>query len=301
MKSFFFKIVIFVLGLNILILFLSSFFKLILINNLNVKSDKIKYETLLLGDSQIQNGINDSIIENSINIAEGGDPIFYNYIKLKAIYKLGVKPHILVLGWSPNNFVSKGFYEVPKAKEKISKYFFLMSLMDYNDLIRYNFEGWYKGLIGSIFSSPVKKIFYSKATIKEADIGGFKPLPNNTSKYLENDILDTENEELFNIIKSDKIALKYLEKIIDFSNTNDIEIILISMPNHKSLNEKEKLRKSHFNEHIETLKDKVVYWDYSHYDIKDEYFFDENHLNKNGANAFSDLINKRIKSILKKQ
>ena len=246
MKSFFLQNSHICIRVKYSYLFLSSFFKLILINNLNIQSDKIKYETLFLGDSEIQNGINDSIIENSINIAEGGDPIFYNFIKLKAIYKLGVKPDILILGWSPNNFVSKGFYEVPKAKEKISKYFFLMSLMDYNDLIRYNFEGWYKGLIGSIFSSPVKKIFFSKVTIKEADIGGFKPLPNNTSKYLENDILDTENVELFNIIKSDKIALKYLEKIIDFSNTNDIEIILISMPNHKSLNEKTKVKKKSF-------------------------------------------------------
>lgn len=43
-----------------------------------------------------------------------------------------------------------------------------------------------------------------------------------------------------------------------------------------------------------------VYWDYSDYiGIEKKHFYNEDHLNENGASIVSSLINKRIKSITK--
>ena len=153
MKKFFLKSILFFISSCILICFFSFFLKSVLKNNLIIESDSKKHETIMLGDSQIQNGLDDLEIENSLNVAKGGDHIFYNYIKLKALYHSGVKPERLILGWTPQNFTSKGFYEIPKTKDKLSRYFFLLDLKDYKDIIKYNPEGFFKGIISFLFNS----------------------------------------------------------------------------------------------------------------------------------------------------
>jgi hypothetical protein len=301
MKKFFLKSILFLISSCVLIFLCLFFLKMVLKNNLIIESDAIKYKTLILGDSQIQNGLDDLEIENSLNVAKGGDPIFYNYIKLKALYDLGVRPDRLILGWTPQNFTSNGFYDIPKTKDKLSRYFFLLDLKDYKDIIKYNPEGFFKGIINFLFNSFTKKMLLFKTNIKNADIGGFWTLPSNISDfYLEKDILNTENIERDEILSANDMSLKYLDKIINFCNTNNIKIVLISMPNYKSLNLKNKSIKKVFDNHIITLKDKVVYWDYSDYiGIEKKHFYNEDHLNENGAIIISSLLNKRIKSITK--
>jgi hypothetical protein len=97
--------------------------KLILNHNTDYYLGKDK-TTLIIGDSHIEADLNDSIISNSVNLAVGGSPVYFNYIKLKKILEHNNQIKTVILGYSPINLRSKGFYEVPKMKSMFVRHYF---------------------------------------------------------------------------------------------------------------------------------------------------------------------------------
>jgi hypothetical protein len=75
----------FVLALIILIVIQFIGLKLILNHNTDYYLGKDK-TTLIICDSHIEADLNDSLISNSVNLAVGGSPVYFNYIKLKQFY-----------------------------------------------------------------------------------------------------------------------------------------------------------------------------------------------------------------------
>ena len=292
MKSFLLILFKFSIAFVLLIFFQFIFFQFILKMNTNFKIEQNK-TILILGDSQTEADLNDSIIQNSINFSNSGDPLFFNYIKLKKIIENNDNINTVLLGFSPNNLNSWGFYEAPKMKSMIVRYFFLMNFSDYLDVIKYNFNGFIQGVTG-VYRSITKKNFLNKSFLTEVDIGGFRKLPSGTKSLLEKDIKDKKS---YNKGKPDKLSIKYFLKIVRICQDNNIRLIVINTPVHKSLVIKQKERKAGYIEYMEKINKNILFWDYENFKMDDIYFYDENHLNVQGANHFSNYINEKISEL----
>jgi len=230
-------------------------------------------------------------LSNSINLSNSGDPIYFFYVKLKKILNNGFSPKVLILGFSPNNLYSKNFYEVPRMKTKLKKYFFMMDLSDLQDIGHHNFTGGYQGLISTIFYSPRRKNFWSSSEITNVGIGGYRKLPIVKNGLLERDISESKT---YNASEPDKISLKYFFKIIELCEQYKIRLIILNTPIHKSQQIKQQKQKEGYNNFIKNLGESIITWDYSNFELDDRYFYDENHLNENGASIFSAFINAKL-------
>ncbi len=294
MKRFLISILKFLLSFAFLVLILIFSFKIILERNTTFNSIKKDTFTLILGDSQTEADLNDSIIPNSINLSNSGDPIFFNYIKLKYLLNNGLCPRTVILGFSPNNLHSKGFYEVPKMKSKLKEYFFVMNLEDLQDILAYNFEGGYRGLVSSLFYSPRKDNFWSSVDIKDIGIGSHRKLPLFNNGQLDKDIADGK---IYSGQNPDTISIKYLNKIIALCEQHKIHLILLDTPLHKSLQFKEKIRRKSYINYMKGINKNITIWDYHDYELEDESFYDDNHLNEKGATIFSSFIKSKLLSL----
>ena len=291
MKLFLKSIFKFILAFSLIIIIQLLFFKYLLFYNVDFHLSKDK-TTLILGDSQTETALNDSIIKNSVNLSKAGDPLYFNYIKLKKILKNNSQIKTLVLGFSPSNLISKGFYEVPKMKSKYKTYFYLIDFKDYGDLIDYNFEGFIRGATG-LESYLLKswKIIITK-DITKIGIGGFRPISYNISK-LDDDIL--LNNSILPKNEPDQIAVRYFYRIIEICQNNDIELIVINTPLHSSLSDKQINHKRVYDQFMSKINRNVLKWDYEYYNLDDFYFYDDNHLNLKGAEIFSHYINNKLR------
>ena len=289
MKLFLKTVAIFIITFIVLILLQLILLKSILNNNTNFTLNDTT-STLILGDSHIEAGLNDSIINNSINFSFGGSPTFFNYIKLKKIAKNNKQIKTVVFGYSPINLTGGGFYEVPKMKSMLINYYYLMDYSDYFDVAKYNFQGLISGI--TVISRSIADInFRQKENVKNVGIGGFRKMPLNTRELLEKDIRDKSIKKGY----PDIISTKYFFKIVDFCENNDIKLIILNTPVHQSLIKKSEQRREEYDKFIKNLDLEIIFWDYEHLHFEDKYFYDENHLNYEGAMIFSNLINDRLK------
>lgn len=292
MNKFIFKIFTFLISVVFFVGTIILLFKTITDRNTNYKSlFKDESSVLILGDSQPETSLNDAIINNSVNLANSGDATYFFYVKFKKILNEGYSPKVLILGFSPINLFSKNFYEEDRMKTKLKKYFFMMDWIDLQDIGLYNFAGGYKGLISSVFYSPRGNNFWSSNEITDVGVGGFNKLPKVNNELHNKDISESD---IYKAIEPDKISLKYFFKIVELCEKNNIKLILLNTPIHKSLQIKQQEQKESYNHFIRSLKDNVVIWDYFDFDLDDRYFYDENHLNEEGASIFSAFINEKM-------
>lgn len=242
---------------------------------------------LILGDSRTEAALDDSIVKKSKNFSNSGDHIFFNYIKLKKLVEQNEQINKVVLSFSPGDLDSPSFYMVTKMKGRFITYFDLIDFIDYKDIIVYNFEGFIRGITG------ISRLF-----IKSYEIGGFIKLPIDP-KYLDADI---RNKTFIYKTHRDKLAIKYFNIIIDFCKINNIELIVINTPLHKSLSKRQIERKLDYKNFINNYSDDdFKYLDFEFFKLDDKYFFDTYHLNQKGAEIFSIYFNDNYETLIKEK
>lgn len=264
-------------------------FKTLLAGNVSFEVSK-KKSILILGDSQVETSFDDSVLDDCINFAKAGDPIFFNYIKLKKIIDNNTHIKTVVLGFSPSNLDSKGFYEVPKMKSKIITYFYLLDYNDYTDIIKFNKEGLVRGVTGVPKYAIKLKEIIKGVGIEKMKIGGFRPIPITVSELSEDVLL----KDTISLSNPDPIAIKYFNEIVNFCESNGLNLIVINTPVHKSLSKRQIPRKKGYDKFFKELYPDVILWDYENLSMKDYYYFDNNHLNCHGAKVFSEFIGEKL-------
>jgi hypothetical protein len=108
---------------------------------------------------------------------------------------------------------------------------------------------------------------------------------------------DIKDKKSKNELIPDKISTKYFFKIIELTNRKKIDFIVLNTPIHSSLVKKSIEDKKVYDQFMSELNSKIIFWDYENLKFEDKYFFDENHLNENGASLFSKIIDKQIKGL----
>jgi hypothetical protein len=252
-------------------------------------------ETLILGSSHSQNGINPEFLKaKSCNLAFGGQPISIDYFllekymdqmkKLKTVL-LEVSPHRLYNELNPNDWnghVYSNLYDIDYKVEGYSVKNYSFALAD----VKY-------------FSTIFVDNFNPKIPKPKLNKFGFmiNDFQDRFSK-LKNDSLKIENSFKMNNKFNNQVNFKtntvFLSKIIEKCQKNSVKIILIGTPLYRTYNAKIPLKtKIQHQDLVYNLTNRfgIQYYDFSNnkrFHLKD--FKNDNHLNPYGAKKNTVII-----------
>jgi hypothetical protein len=253
-------------------------------------------ETLILGSSHSQNGINPEFLKSkSCNLAFGGQPISIDYFlldkyvlqmkNLKTIF-FEVSPHRFYNELNPkdwNGHIYSNLYDINYKVERFSikKYSFVLSDVRYISTI----------FINNFNPKLPKPELNEFGFMKNNYQGRFSKLNNDSIKinktFKMNHHFDNQENLKQNIV--------FLKKIIEKCKKNNIKIIFLGTPFYQTYSSKIPLKSeiqihnllTHFSS-----KYKIPYYDLAkskRFNLKD--FVNDNHLNPDGAKKFTLITN----------
>jgi hypothetical protein len=252
---------------------------------------------LFSGDSNVECAINDSLIANSLNIAQSGEAYLYTYVKLKSILDYNPQIRTIFVGISYADLLKdteeRWLFNQGFVIEKIGAYNYLMNYPEKSVIIKNEPKAYFRGLMKSVFSNL--KTFSKSFSVsggKIENFGGYE--------YLNRDKLQVE---LMNAkAVEDKphpeglIQTEYLYKISKLCQQKSVNLVLLNTPKHNSyfLDVQADVKKTWLAVRHTLVKDSLM--DFSAMSFPDSCYGDITHLNHRGAKLFSQFLNKRLNS-----
>ncbi|MBN1797227.1 MAG: DUF1574 family protein [Spirochaetales bacterium] len=233
--------------------------------------------------------INPHLMHNTINISQAGEPYIITYIKLKKILEKN-KPKKIILGFGYHNISAFNDGKLSRAdsvNEIFSRIYPLFSLETLNILDAIDINHFYF----------FRALFFNTMLYPHTDhmryIGSFSK--RNKSKLDKADVEFAINRHFYNgsiEYGVSAIQINFLEKILMLANKNDIKIFLVNPPLHRLYRENipKKLKESYIQIKNKYITSGLHVLDYSEYKLDDKYFYDYDHLNSNGAELFTQII-----------
>jgi hypothetical protein len=286
MKRFIKNIVLFTI---IIILY---FFVNFLINNIIIKKHppKLHSKTIVMGDSHPMTAI-DPQYSNIQNISQSAEPYFITYFKLKELYKFN-KIDTVFLGFSFQNisaFNDKKFDDAFWCDEMFERIYYIVPLNTLTNLsknIRVNFVSYARIFLKNMLLRPtVNHLTYIGSFTSKKGSQDFR-------KYKPETVIQRHFFDRKKNIGISSFSIQYLDSIVNLTKRENIKLILINPPIHKSYR---KLIPSNFIKSYSKIskilrEDDVTVFDYSHLALPDSCFFDFDHINQKGARIFSKMI-----------
>lgn len=262
-----------------------------IINNRPVFTLPPTTETLILGHSQAECALNDSLIQGSKNLAQGGEAYFYTYQKLRKLLPENPQVKTVFLSFS-NNQVEKKMDEWTYDDKHLSNYFPKYSgqldFEDYTLLMKYNPKEVLSGELKALKNNFSFILKNQKSYLSNNNWGGYLYLKRNKiDSLLKANYIRTLKKETTDEISI--INLNYLKKIVSLCKQNNVKLVFFRTPIHRvlfdSYNEKnfQIIRNEQFNE--------VVFLDFHDFKLNNDEYGDFNHLNFKGAKKFSMHFN----------
>lgn len=274
----------------------------------DIKENKTYYSMLVLGSSKARNHYNNNILDSCLNVKSfciGSIASFLDVNKMMLEYylKYNKPPKYLLLDLS--------IYSI-QALEKLPFIAQYMGTLDediiYNFLLKRDKSFWlYKNipLCGLLINRYALReslysfrFLFSKRVSNETT--GYIPLDGDFfgkrySKYQE---YISKGPETISI---DNEKIKNLYDIINICRENNIKIVLVFSPIYSGFLNNIENRDFIFNTFKRAgSESNVLFMDYSQNSIgnQQKYFFDLDHLNREGAEEFSKLLAKDLKNII---
>jgi hypothetical protein len=245
--------------------------------------------TLICGDSQPQTALNDSIIQSSMNIAQGNEHYFYTHQKLKYLLPRNPGIKLVILGISYQTFTT--------SFDK------LIATMLPQHLLILDFTG----KLFVVKQHPLEFLTSLRAITHEFNAivnarsysdywlwGGFiKSDISKLDEYSIDDGIKVRYYETRGGLQGYSIWQEpYLKEIIRLCHDREIKIVLVGTPVNFRFADKipdKFIRK--FHSILGSIdSSKVVILDYQGIEMPDNCFRDGHHLNSLGAEKFSKLI-----------
>ncbi|MCX6210664.1 MAG: hypothetical protein NTZ59_14470 [Bacteroidetes bacterium] len=246
-------------------------------------------EKIIIGHSHPECAFNDSLINNFKNISSSGTNYFYNYYTLIPLLNNNKNIKTVFIEFT-NNLKDSGMSEKIWGDNYLPfKYKLFGSYIDsegFSMLFNKNPGGLINGQL-MMLSRHLKIIATSKYNFLEGR-GGFKRLFRN--KLKDSIKLNEENSyKKDTIINISEINLSYLEKMIRFCKSKNVNFFLVRSPLHSVNNgmSDEIL----FQKILHTRFNNVEFLDFKNYPLTDAEFADLDHLNYYGAGKFSKWFN----------
>ena len=291
MKKIFKNSLFFLLPFLLLLVLIVVISKSVLRNG-NYFSINKKNTILVLGHSQNECALNDSLISNVVNFSQGGESYFYTYLKLKKMLQANPQINTVILSFTNNQIdkaMDKWIWGDASMQNYYPKYSFMMNRDDYLVLANNNLSSLIKSesyATNYFFNFMIKK---NKNYYKDRYCGGYLYLERNKIDSLLKTNYLKENAKI-NYTLLSKTNIDYCKKIVNLCNENNIKIFFIRVPAHKLMpfykNEilYKKIKKQEFPT--------VTLLDFKDYPTKNSELGDFGHLNHIGATKFSLFLNK---------
>lgn len=289
------KSLLFISALVFPILFLIFIGNVIIPNHL--KNSKINLNTtqLLLGDSHIQNALNDGALNNYTSLAYHAESYYFSYYKLKILLDANPQLETLYLGFSYHNL--SNYYDdyiSGKYSNAISsEYFFILPLKEQVNCIYWN-----KNSLLVFMQSNIK---YGLKNLVESNYfsfkGGYKNsyISNTATKASMDKRILAQYYENNTVRGFSEINYNYLVKIIKLCKLNNIKLTLVNTPLHNYY--KSQIPKTHI-ENYDAIIDKysLEVFDFEKLKMSDDCFVkDGDHVTRKGSNITTNYFFKHIK------
>ncbi len=244
--------------------------------------------TLVVGDSQTQADINDTICSNVQNISLAHDGYFTMYKRIQLYVEANPQINTIILAMTPHTVspVKDEFYHNFGYVEETTKHY----------LPYFGIEDWWllmKNDATDLVSALVTPIrFYltpSQDRIKEM---GFYDSADYS--HLKEDIKDGAVRLIPDSMQVDygnTITLEYLHKIVDYCKAKNLKLIGINTP---VLHGQKYFDMDNYHRLMSTDFKGIEVWDDMDLEIPDSCRRDVNHLNKWGAETYSKIIKQRL-------
>ena len=294
MYKFLFKIGLFLIPV-ISFIGLTEYFVTQIPNNYSYKENLIlnkSYKGVVLGNSHAYRGIiAKNIDQETINLANVSQSIDIDYEILKEVIK-EQPPDYLIVNLSFPTFYGRLKYG--ESSWRIKNYNIYTSLqLDYR--LKNNLE-----ILSGQFKDDVKQLYnYNNLGNDNVSCLSNGSEPSNNIKNLEKSGKIAAQRHMVNNYRFLSENKSFLDEIIQLSKKHDIHVILVTPPSFEAYrNELDDNMLSEIFQYVEELQAQnknLVYINlFSDKRFQDDMFKDGDHLNVNGAEFFTKLINHEI-------
>ena len=246
---------------------------------------KEKKNILIVGNSHTECSVNDSIISNSVNLSQSASSYFYSYMKIREFTKYNPQIDTVIISFSDNDLFSqkeKWFSSSEKISNKMTRHIVLFNKDDYLELFKSN------PLEVSFQTFILYSDFYNLHSQKRDFIGSYNKIKVNK---IHEDIIEFNLSPPIIDSTISITELKYLLKIYDFTQENEIKLILLNTPIHPIL-------EKHFSvisqrNCASIARDQMpnaTYFDHTSFVLKNSMYADLSHLNSKGSNKYSEFL-----------
>lgn len=251
-----------------------------------------------MGDSQFMTGLDDKLFYSAWNISQPAEPIPISYWKIK---KMAESSSFDTLFISISHQRISSFNDVKFVQEKYK-----------NDLYKRIYP---LGIDIDNTGIDIDKIEYLRIqyqnlylfpiTNHTPYIGEFSRVKNNHSLSEPYDTVKLNNRISDHFFNSDnqpyplsKSALRYIDSIISFTKSKNIETFFIALPVHKEYKKKIPLSmiKTFTIIRNKIENNNVVFLDYTNMNLADSMFLDFDHINRKGSRFLTRKIIENIKA-----
>lgn len=250
--------------------------------------------TLILGDSQMEYALNDSILTGAVNLAQGGEAYLYAYGKARRF--IAEDPDLDTIWVSYNLNSLERRQRILTRSTRYSRYkipynFFLFGMKEASLFID---QG---SAYETIARTPwlrrnyVKKLLKRKTTFRDLSFGGYTHSDRNK---LAVDVAYKDS-----LLKAGAVPdpgfgdapdqVEYLLRLVDLCHEKGIVCILVNTPVHPII--KAHADTAAYYRFWRERMPNVPLWDHASWAIPDSCYGDATHLNQHGARLYSGYLN----------
>jgi len=240
---------------------------------------------LLIGESQSQAAVDDSKIPNLYNSSQAQDRYLSMYCRLKALLDVNSQIDTVLISLTPHSinrgkddFWTNGGY----IRQNVQTYGALLGIKEWALMLWNAPEATLAEIVTPfkyywrVDESYIKKYGYFEAADYSAVQANVKE--GATSLKVDPSF-------------GNKVTLEYLDKMITICNDKHIKVIGLNTPVYHASEFEEP---DYYYQYLGNNYPDLEIWDYLDADIPEEYRRDVNHLNKKGAEWFTEEIKKRL-------
>jgi hypothetical protein len=300
MKKLIIRLLIFILPLIVCAICIESYNR---VNNTfyakkeYIEKHKDTIEILILGSSQTWRAINPEYLTiSSAPLAHGESSFNIDYLLFKRFVNDFPKLKVIILeasyhtledyrdkSWNKNHLFYK-YYDINNygGRVPLTEYFLLSANP--------------KAYINRIISSSIS------AELGEYNEFGYITTTNTTLDETGYDPENLKNRHNIENLKNFKKNIVLLNEMVDYSIEKGIDIVLFSPPKHKRYNQyniKQKIKRRNRIFEKFTQNQAIHIWNYEkRYQNTDSIFYNEDHLNVNGAKIISKELDIKLHKII---
>lgn len=263
------------------------------IDNGNYYKIDSQKSNLILGHSHTECAFNDSLIQQTINLSNGGENHFYTHFKLKKILEHNRSIKNVFLSFSNNQIDlssdSIGVWSNRNMDRWFSKYGAFMQYQDIKILAKNNFPNFLN--VQSVTARDYILFLFKNDNniIKSHNWGGYNKL--NNKLKIEGRVKSSLKSSEF---QYSEVNINYFKKSIELCKKNDVKVYLVRCPTTKKW--KGLSNEIFFQRIVKNDFKDVNFLDFNNFPLDDSCFADMDHLNHNGATRFSIFFDELIKN-----